>query len=79
MEPHVGWVWVPAHYVWTPRGYVNEKELRRLQVLEVVYNMLIEEDSLLEKLNDMYEFEVGEKINITKEELMEVVEDLKTL
>lgn len=58
---------------------MNEKELRRLQVLEVVYNMLIEEDSLLEKLNDMYEFEVGEKINITKEELMEVVEDLKTL
>jgi hypothetical protein len=58
---------------------MNEKELRRLQVLEVVYNMLIEEDSLLEKLNDMYEFEVGEKINITKEELMEVVEDCKKL
>lgn len=58
---------------------MDEKDLRRLQVLEVIYNMLIEEESLLEKLNDMYEFEVGEKINITKEELMEVVEDIKTL
>lgn len=58
---------------------MDEKDLRRLQVLEVIYNMLIEEESLLEKLNDMYEFEVGEKINITKEELMEVVEDIKTV
>jgi hypothetical protein len=22
MEPQAGWVWIPAHFVWTPAGYV---------------------------------------------------------
>lgn len=58
---------------------MDEKDLRRLKVLEVVYNSLIEDETLLKNINELYMNEVGEEININKEELMEVVEDLKTL
>jgi hypothetical protein len=58
---------------------MNKEDLRRLQVLEVVYNSLINDEKLLKSINEMYMNEVGEEINITKEELMEVVEDSKML
>lgn len=58
---------------------MNKEDLRRLQVLEVIYNSLIEDETLLKNINEMYKNEVGEDININKEELMEVVEDIKTL
>lgn len=56
---------------------MNEKEIRRVQIMELILFQLKEDKKIIDDINESFKNEVGEDLNLREEEIDEMLEIIR--